>query len=319
MTANFETVPGTRTRAKPGAASLEQQAGTIDNPVQRSGTSENWISPQCQAKSEIQSETDEAKSRGKNPRSSIFISERDKTIIICNKKNGFTTLNTYLDGNRFSRHIKNGIVLRRFLNNAGSNYRKILIKRDPFARIYSFYSDWLVNKDENFITPSGKRNVHYQNLKKAMTETEYEQFCSSRSSSNTDRFYLFMKHLKQIFYMNPHTHPQAWLYRSAGLKVQDFDHVIDTTDLSSELSDLLQMEIGHRHKSRDKQTHRPGQNDERLLRLCSDVYASDYQELGYPLPAGNNRTLRGERKRFYIHLAKLLVDRHTLKSFFKRR
>ena len=319
MSANSETVPDARAPAKTGAASVEQEAGAIDKPVRRAGTSENRIYPQGQAGSAMQSETDEAKPRNKNPRSSIFISERDRTIIICNKKNGFTTLNTYLDDKRFSRHIKNGIVLRRFLNDTGSNYRKILIKRDPFARIYSFYSDWLVNKDENFITPSGKRNVHYQNLKKAMTEAEYEQFCSSRNTSKTDRFYLFMKHLKQIFYMNPHTHPQGWLYRSAGLKVQDFDHVIDTRDLSSKLSDLLQMEIGHRHKSRDQRIHRAEQNDERLLRLCSEVYARDYHDLGYPLPVGNNRGLRGERRHFYIHFAKLLVDRHTLKSFFRAR
>lgn len=256
--------------------------------------------------------------RRKSHRSSIFISQREQTIIICNKKNGFSTLNACLDEDRFSRRIKNGLVLRRFLHKTGRNYRKILIKRDPFSRIFSFYSDWLVNHDENHVTQSGKRNVHYKNLKKVMSAAAYEEFCHSRNHAGPDRFYAFMKHLKQFFFMDPHTHPQGWLYKSAGLTIDDFDHVIDTRHLSSQLSDTLGIEIGHRRKSRTEKTRQPDRSDERLLQLCSEIYATDYHDLDYPLPGTGGHDSRWQRKYFYFHLAKLCTARHTRKSFFSR-
>ncbi len=221
-------------------------------------------------------------------RSRILLHHEKKLLFVVNFKCGFTTLNHVAEmagldlSHKDLRHLEKAPDPHDI-----RGYKKVLVARNPLDRFYSYYYGWLVDKGE-FFQSGGKKiaNFAYRIMREVMTRQDYNKFVEADKAdrASSELIDLYLDYLPVVLMRNEHTHPQFYIYTLAGLSVKYFDEIIDTKQISTRLSAMLEMDIPVANRSSYDARIRAGAiDDDRGAAVIKSIYKKDFADLGYPL------------------------------------
>jgi hypothetical protein len=220
-------------------------------------------------------------------RSRVLIHHQKEILIAVNFKCGFSTLNHVaksagLDITRKDlRHLTGQPIPHKF-----SNYTKVLISRNPVDRFLSYYHGWIVDKREFFqYRGETTKNFAYTNMHDVMAAPDYSNFIGADSAAlaSNEFISLYLGYFPAILMRDSHTHPQYFIYTEAGLSVEFFDEVIDTSEISTKISDMLEIDIPIVNRSSYSRHGREEVLNTKEKAIIESIYMKDFLELKYPL------------------------------------
>ena len=159
-------------------------------------------------------------------RSRFVVNTPRRIVLLMNYKCGFSSLSAAVGDNPDWSHefgdqhtFAAGFEAGRF-----ADHQFHVVTRDPLRRVVSYYWDWFVRKDEDFVGPHDAFNPQFVHLRKVLPERDYTTFATAdRELRGTAEYFdrFFVRHLDDLWLLDEHMWPQNWVYTKVGLEPED--------------------------------------------------------------------------------------------------
>ncbi len=167
-------------------------------------------------------------------------------------------------------------------------YKVYLIVRDPVKRYVSFYYNWIVNKDWDFVDPEGNLNHGFHILKQVASLQDYEAFIglTSKEKQTTQAIDVYTKYLPALHMLDGHTQPQHLIYSNSGSSVDAFTQLVPLSELNQFFVLNFGVELPVKNRTFGKN---PEMETPLVMEVCRRVYSRDYDDFWQPYWSDQDR------------------------------